>query len=209
MRFHRPIPVPPESLDATNAGPDQHEVAEMAHRTAAVLVGRGRASDDPALRERLVELPRTVGLGTLAEVWSQRPARSLPGALWRLYVLHEWVQRAPDLVARAFTAGATRAEVYRVISGVVEPPRPEDLRVLTQQILTGVYEGDLDVALERAAAFCHVTATGLAVLSEEDPEATGQPEGAAAEQLRRAARLQATATDLQACARLWLRGDLH
>jgi len=204
MRFHKPVPVPPESIDASTPGPDQLEVAEMAHRSAAVLVDRGRASDDPALRDRLVDLPRTVGLATLAEVWSERPARTLPGALWRLYVLHEWVQRSPELVARAFSAGAGHAEVYRVISGVVEPPRPEDLRELTQQILTGVFDGDLDVALERAAAFCHVTATGLAVLDWDDPEDPEEPA-----RLRRAARLQETAADLQACARLWLRGDLH
>ncbi|USQ80702.1 hypothetical protein NF556_03320 [Ornithinimicrobium faecis] len=203
MRFHKPIPLPPDSIDATTPAPDQLEAAEMAHRSAAVLVDRGRASDDPELLQRLMDLPRTVGLQTLAEVWSARPARTLPGALWRLYVLDEWVQRAPEVVAEAFTAGASRAEVYRVISGVVEPPRPEDLRELTHQILSGVYEGDLDVALERAAAFCHVTATGLAVLHEDDGESSRS------EQLRRAARLQETATDLQACAKLWLRGDLH
>ncbi|MCK0110761.1 hypothetical protein MWU75_01210 [Ornithinimicrobium sp. F0845] len=203
MRFHKPIPVPPESIDANTAAPDQLEVAEMAHRSAAVLVDRGRASDDPELQRRLVELPRTVGLQTLAEVWSERPARTLPGALWRLYVLDEWVQRSPEAVAQAFTAGAAHAEVYRVISGVVEPPRPEDLRELTHQILSGVYEGDLDVALERAAAFCHVAATGLAVLHESDDESSRS------EELRRAARLQETAADLQACAKLWLRGDLR
>lgn len=203
MRFHKPIPLPPESIDANTPAPDQLEAAEMAHRSAAVLVDRGRASDDPELLQRLRDLPRTVGLQTLAEVWSARPARTLPGALWRLYVLDEWVQRSPEVVAEAFTAGASRAEVYRVISGVVEPPRPEDLRELTHQILSGVYEGDLDVALERAAAFCHVTATGLAVLHEDDGESSRS------EQLRRAARLQETATDLQACAKLWLRGDLH
>ena len=140
-------------------------------------------------------------------MWSASPARSLPGALWRLYVLDEWVQRAPEAVAQAFTAGAAHAEVYRVISGVVEPPRPEDLQELTRQILGGVYEGDLDVALERAAAFCHVTATGLAVLhGEGGPD---RDEAARSAGLQRAARLQDTAADLQACARLWLRGDLH
>lgn len=208
MRFHKPVPVSPESIDATTPAPDQLEVAEMAHRSAAVLVDRGRASDDPELRQRLVDLPRTVGLQTLAEVWSARPARTLPGALWRLYVLDEWVQRSPEAVARAFTAGAAHAEVYRVISGVVEPPRPEDLQELTHRILSGVYEGDLDVALERAAAFCHVTATGLAVLHGEGSRET-EDESVRSVELQRAARLQATAADLQACARLWLRRDLH
>lgn len=213
MRFHKPVPVPPESIDATSAGPDQLELVEMAHRSAAILVDRGRSNDDPEVRARLIDLPRTVGLSTLAEVWSQRPARTLPGALWRLYVLHEWVQRSPELVARAFSAGAAHADVYRVISGVVEPPQPDDLHELTHQILNGVFEGDLDVALERAAAFCHVTATGLAVLHGEGAEGRDPADLARdphrSEELRRAARLQDTAADLQACARLWLRRDLH
>ena len=66
MRFHKPVPVTPASLEANTPAPDQIEAAEMAHRSAAVLVDRGRASDDPELLARLVDLPRTVGLPTLA-----------------------------------------------------------------------------------------------------------------------------------------------
>ena len=33
-----------------------------------------------------------LGLDTVAELWADRPARSLPGALWRLYALREWVR---------------------------------------------------------------------------------------------------------------------
>lgn len=203
------MPVPPESIDSSAVAPDALEAVEMAHRTAAVLVGRGRESQDPQVRARLLDLPQTVGLSTLAEVWADRPARTLPGALWRLYALHEWVHRSPRAVAEAFTAGASRAEVYRVISGVVEPPGPVELHELTNEILTGVYDGDLAVALERAAAFCHVTATGLAVLHEDQVEDQREGQGQGEAGLRRAARLQDTATDLQACARLWLQGDLH
>lgn len=205
---HKPAPVPPELLDATTAaGPDPIEVAEAAHRTAAVIVDRARASEDPALTARLVGLVREVGLATVAEMWADRPARSLPGALWRLYLLHEWVERQPVEVGRAFMAGSGRAEVYRVITGVAEPPRPEDLQELTGEILTGVFDGDLGTALDRAAAFCHVTATGLAEGRAEGSEHPEETERDSAD-LRRAARLQTTAVDLQACARLWRHGDL-
>lgn len=201
---HKPALVPPELLDATAAGPDPIEAAEAAHRTAAVIVGRARASEDPELTARLVGLVREVGLSTVAEMWADRPARSLPGALWRLYLLHEWVERQPVEVGRAFMSGSRHAEVYRVIAGVAEPPQPQDLRDLTGEILTGVFDGDLGTALDRAAAFCHVTATGLA----EAHETTGEDTERDASDLRRAARLQTTAQDLQACARLWRRGDL-
>lgn len=187
-------------LDRASTGLDPAELTEIAHRTAAAVVGRGRATHDPELTARLVDLVREVGLVTVAELWADRPPRSLPGALWRLYLLHEWVRRSPIEVGRAFTAGAAHADVYRVITGVAEPPSPEDLQTLTDRILTGVFTGDLAVALERASAFCHVVAAGAAsVGSAEEPDGT---------ELRRAGRLQTTAEDLQACARLWRRGDL-
>lgn len=199
---HKPALVPPELLEATASGPDPMELVEAAHRTAAVVVGRGRASDDPALKARLVGLVDQVGLSTVAEMWADRPARSLPGALWRLYLLHEWVERQGVEVGRAFMAGSQHAEVYRVIAGVAEPPQPEDLQTLTGQILAGVFDGDLATALDRAAAFCHVTAVGLAGPGDPPGE---EPE---VDQVRRAARLQSTAEDLQACARLWRAGEL-
>lgn len=199
-RFHRPTLRPAEVLEGIAGGVDPLEAAEAAHRTAELVVGRGRSGTDPALTARLVSLVEELGLPTVAEMWADRPARTLPGALWRLYLLHEWVGRQPEEVGRRFTAGATHAEVYRAIAGVAEPPQPEDLRRLTEEILTGVFTGDLAVALERASAFCHVMAVGLV-----DPGADEVP----ADQVRRAARLRDTADDLTASARLWRLGDLH
>lgn len=200
--FHRPTLRPPEVIEASDGGVDPLEVAEAAHRSAELVVGRGRAEsrEDDELTSRLVGLVTEVGLATVAQLWSDRPARTLPGALWRLYLLHEWVLRQPDEVGRQFAAGAGHAEVYRAIAGVAEPPDPDALRHLTEQILTGVFTGDLAIALERASAFCHVMAVGLADPSGEDIPA---------EQITRAARLRDTADDLTASARLWRLGDLH
>lgn len=199
---HRPAVTDPARLDLASADTDPVELAEAAHRTAAAVVGRGRENEDPQVSDRLVGLVDELGLATVAELWSHRPARSLPGALWRLYALHEWVRRRPDQVARAFTAGSAHAEVHRVIAGVVEPPSPQDLADLTRRILQGVYDGDLGVALDRASAFCHVMAVGLV-----DPAAAVQD--VSAEMVRQGARMQSTAADLQACAAAWRRGDLH
>lgn len=199
--FHRPTLRPTEVLESVAGGVDPLEAAETAHRTAELVVGRGReARHDPDLTRRLISLVEELGLATVAEMWADRPARTLPGALWRLYLLHEWVRRQPEDVARQFSAGAAHAEVYRAIAGLAEPPRPEDLRRLTEEILTGVFTGDLAIALERASAFCQVMAVGLV-----DPAA----DEVAAEQVRRAARLRDTADDLTASARLWRVGGLH
>lgn len=198
--FHRPALRPREALENLGGGFDPLEDVEAAHRTAELVVGRGRRTDDPELTARLVGLVREVGLATVAQMWADRPARTLPGALWRLYLLHEWVQRQPAEVSRHYTAGAAHAEVYRAIVGVSEPPDPAGLERMTEQILTGIFTGDLAVALERAAAFCHVMAVGLVEPGvEEIPR----------DQTRRAARMRDTADDLTACARLWRKDDLH
>lgn len=199
--FHRPTLRPTEVLESVAGGVDPLEAAETAHRTAELVVGRGReARHDPDLTRRLISLVEELGLSTVAEMWADRPARTLPGALWRLYLLHEWVRRQPEEVGRQFSAGAAHAEVYRAIAGLVEPPQPEDLRRLTEEILSGVFTGDLAIALDRASAFCQVMAVGLV-----DPSAAE----VAHDQVRRAARLRDTADDLTACARLWRLGELH
>lgn len=192
--YHRPTLRPPEILEGVDGGSDPQEVIEAAHRTAALVVGRGRAQDDPALTARLVALVDEVGLSTVAQLWADRPARTLPGALWRLYLLREWVIRQASEVARLFSAGAAHAEVYRAIAGLAEPPDPQGLKELTEQILTGVFDGDLADALERASAFCHVMAVGLV-----EPGVDEVPPA----QIARASRMRDNAEDLQACARLW------
>lgn len=200
-QFHRPTLRPAESLEAAAGGIDPLAAVEAAHRTAELVVGRGRDSrEDPELTARLVHLVEEVGLATVAEMWADRPARTLPGALWRLYLLREWVIRQPEEVSRLFLAGSAHAEVYLAIAGVAEPPAPETLGVLAEEILTGVFAGDLAIALERAAAFCQVMAVGLAEPGVDDIPAA---------QAERGARMRDTADDLTACARLWRRGDLQ
>lgn len=198
--FHRPTLRPAEALEEVAGGVDPLVAAEAAHRTAELVVGRGRDGNDPALTARLVALVEELGLATVAEMWADRPPRTLPGTLWRLYLLREWVLRQPEEVTRLFGAGSGHAEVYRAIAGVAEPPTPKDLRDLTEQILTGVFTGDLAVALERAAAFCQVMAVGLAEPAAEE---------VAAGQAERGARMRDTADDLAASARLWRAGSLH
>jgi hypothetical protein len=185
--------------------PDPAEITEVAHATAAALVGTGRAGDDPELTARLIALVDELGLSTLAELWADRPPRSLPGALWRLYALREWVQRNPEEASADYQAGIRFTDVNHVVTGVAEPPGPVELKTLTDAILRGVFEGDFAVALQRAAAFCRVVSAGRAerahTMDAQDREAAGV-------QTRRAASMLSTADDLEACGRLWQSGNL-
>lgn len=188
-------------LEGLGGSSDPAMLAEAAHETAAVLVGTGRASQDPAVTVRLVNLVDELGIATLAELWADRPATSLPGALWRLYTLREWVRRDPAGAARDYDAGRISAEVAHVIAGSAEPPTPHAVQALVDEILTGVFEDDFAVALERAAAFCRVVSVGRAhLLDDADRGVTSQA--------ARAAALLTTANDLSRCANLWRLGKL-
>ena len=184
---------------------DPAYLTEVAHETAAVIVRTGRAAHDPELTSRLVAIVDDLGLSTLAELWAERPARSLPGALWRLYALREWVRRDPEGASADYAAGIRFADVPHVVAGVAEPTGPAALVALTDAILTGVFEGDLAIALERASSFCKVVAAGRAQRANES-DATDPGWGSAL--TRRAASLLTTGDDLEACARLWRSDDL-
>ena len=193
-----------ESVGGTLPGPA--EVTEIAHQSAAILVGAGRATHDPEVTGRLVTLVDDLGLSTVADLWSGRPARSLPGTLWRLYALREWVQRSAEQASREYAAGIRFTDVAHAVAGIAEPPRPEELQRVADQILTGVFEGDLAVALERASAFCSVVAAGRAELAHDRDHV--DPDGAS-DLTRTALAMLTTGEDLRACARLWRAGDLH
>ncbi len=176
-------------LEALGEGVDPIAQLHAAHETAAVLLHTGRASGDPAVTERLVDIVGEIGLSTLADLWATRPARTLPGALWRLYFLREWMRTDSAGVARCYAAGVRFTEPNHVVAGI-DPPRPEDVQRVADDLMRGAFTGDFAVALERAAAFCHVTSAGSAELP-------------GTEQVARAAKLQEMAADLTACARLW------
>lgn len=178
--------------------------SEIAHETAAILVGAGHERrDDPQVQERLVALVQTEGIEMLASLWSHSPARSLPGALWRLYVLGEWVRRDPAGVARRYESGLASAEVAGVVAGVERPPGPDEVHSMIDRVLRGMFVGDFGDQLDRAAAFLEVLAAGGAVAADEE---TDDEEARAT--TRRAGSLLDTARDLSAAARQWRAGAL-
>ena len=204
-RPRRPTLLGKAALDSWGGSPDPAQLAEAAHHTASLLVESGRSTSDAGARARLVRLVDEVGLDTVAEMWASRPGRSLPGALWRLYALREWVRTDAVLAATDFAAGRPVAPVSHVVAGAADPPTPEALRALLDQVLHGVFAGDLDVALERAAAFCRVVVAGR--VHRADDLEDGDPVAAAA-LTRSSASLRDTADDLEAAAALWRSHDL-
>lgn len=162
---HRPTTPGSHYFEAISSGVDPAEISEAADRAAALLVRGAHDSDDDAVAERLLRLADTEGIETIAAVWSGAPGDSLAGCLWRLFLLRSWVWADPVGVAGQFEAGRAAAPVARVVAGVADPPGPDQLRAMIDQVLRGIAEGDFADVLFRAAAFARVVATGRAALA--------------------------------------------
>ena len=158
------------TIEARSASTDPAEMQEAADRAATLLVRGARNSDDAAIADRLLHLADTEGIETIAEVWASSPGDSLAGCLWRLYLLRSWVYADPAGVARQFEAGRARAPVARVVAGVADPPGPEELKAMIDQVLRGIAEGEFADVLFRASAFARVVATGRAGMASASDE---------------------------------------
>lgn len=198
-RPHRPAPYPDltEMIDAAG-GSAWTSRAEIAAATAAVLVQAGRSPGDSA---RFVGLADHVGIDTLAALWHDADPVSLAGALWALYLLRQWCQTDSDDVVRLWRAGEHLAPAEAVVAGVGEHADSDAVRRAADAVLSGVYQGDLAVALERAASLFRVVAAGRRFLGDADVYA---PDG-----VDLAARNERVATSLSAAATRWRAGTLH
>lgn len=204
--FHKPTKLPGEMFDYLEGGEDPAQISRVAHETAQALLARARQSADSGVVDRLVAYTDEHGIDTVAELWSRAHPRSLPGALWRIYLLRLLIRQDPQGVSFLFQRGVDESPgIDPVIAGAVAPTGPDEIIELADRILRGVFQGDFAVALERAAAFCRMAGTGAASIAD-DLENT-EPERST-ELTTRSLRYSQTAGELVASARLWRNGTL-
>ncbi|WP_091226431.1 DNA-directed RNA polymerase subunit beta [Microbacterium sp. 3J1] len=205
-QFSRPVRRPTSAFDNIVGTHDPAEETRVAHATASALLTRVRADESGVSAERLVAFTAEHGIDEIAELWSKAPSRTLPGALWRLYLLQLAIHADPQTAALLYERGRVElASADVVIAGAPIPANPEELVVLIDTILRGAFRGDFAVALDRAAAFCRVQASG-ATHTADDYENTEPARGS--ELTTRALRLSSYAQDLSASAVLWRAGAL-
>lgn len=204
--YHKPVRRANEHIDRNFAAVDPTERSRIAHVTASALLARVRAEPTDAVVQRLITFTADQGIDTVAELWSHAPGLSLPGVLWRLYLLQLMITDDAETSALLYERGrAALPTIDEVVAGAPAPAGPDELVELIGQILHGVFAGDFAVALERAASFCRVESAGAADLAD-GYDAT-EPERATA-LTTRALRLSTYARELMACAGLWRRGEL-
>ncbi|AWB96096.1 DNA-directed RNA polymerase subunit beta [Agromyces badenianii] len=207
--FTRPTKFPPGMFEAFQGAEDPAHLSRVAHDTAAALLSRVRADPDPEVVARLVSYTDEHGIDAIAELWSRASAKSLPGALWRVYLLRTLIRQDPRSMSLAFQRGSEVSRtIDQVVAGAAIPAGPDEVRELADRILHGLFTGDFAVALERAAAFARVSAAGMASLADDaDATDSAHPDRSAA-LTTRAFRLTELADELASCARLWRRDAL-
>ena len=204
--YHRPASFASGRFEAFKGGDDPAETSRIAHETASALLARVRADPDGGVIDRLVAFTDENGIDAIAELWSRSLARSLPGALWRIYLLRVLIRQDPAEASYLFQRGSERLPtIDPVVAGATAPTGPTEITELADRILRGVFEGDFAVALERAAAFCRVQAAGCSSVADDADLVSPDR---ATELTRRALRFTELAADLTAAASLWRSGSL-
>lgn len=195
-------------LDGLAGGADPETIRELSHISAAALLDRVHHTEDPAVVERVLTLVDREGVDVIAELWSHAEPDSLPGVLWRLYLLRTWMRKRTTAIAQLWRLGEPTVTSASVIAGVNQAPTEDDIAATADSILGGAFTGDFAVAMDRAAVFTDVIANGLRIrahgmVADYDSDAESDEEKTAR---TRAARLMHTAANLMSTAKVFHRG---
>ena len=161
----RQTPRRPAMLDAEQAenipGAEDGAISsEVAHLVAQTLLGIEKESDDKV--QRLRQLLESGGVDTVSELWSNSPAGTLPGILWRLYLVYQWYLRDPQLVKKRFQQGLATQKIGEVFSR----DHCEKSVAALMDKLAELWRAETSIAqlaplLERTSDFLKVLASGV------------------------------------------------
>ncbi len=143
--------------------------SEIAHETASAFLARGKSLASKNMRRALVNFTDKHGLDTLAELWSQSHPVSLPGALWRLYLVRAVIRQNPGDFASLFVRGAENLRsIEMFLNSSADILSGEDLLDTWDSILSGIFSGDISSALDRAGAVARAISAGAISISWDD-----------------------------------------
>lgn len=161
----RKTPRRPAMLDAEQAenipgAEDGASSSEVAHLVAQTLLGIEKESDENV--QRLRQLLESGGIDTVSELWSSSPAGTLPGTLWRLYLVYQWYLRDPQLVNNRFQQGLAALDIGDVFS---QEHSDKSVAALMDK-LAALWQAQASMAelaslLDRIGDFLQVLASGV------------------------------------------------
>lgn len=195
-------------LDGLAGGADPETIRELSHTSAAALLDRVHHTEDPEVVARVLTLVDHEGVDVIAELWSHAEPDSLPGVLWRLYMLRTWMRKQDTTLAVLWRLGEPTVTSASVIAGVNQAPTEDDIAATADSILGGAFTGDFAVAMDRAAVFTDAIANGLRIrahgmVADYDSDAASDEEKTTR---AKTARLMHTAANLMSTAKVFHRG---
>ena len=114
-------------LDGLAGGADPETIRELSHTSAAALLDRVHHTEDPEVVARVLTLVDHEGVDVIAELWSHAEPDSLPGVLWRLYMLRTWMRKQDTTLAVLWRLGEPTVTSASVIAGVNQAPTEDDI----------------------------------------------------------------------------------
>lgn len=217
-RPSRPGQLDQAIVDHLSGGMDPQQISEISHVSAASLLNRVHKTQDSQIVQRVLTLVDREGVDIIAELWSDAEPDSLPGILWRLYTLRTWMRRSSETISELWSLGEPVDTAASAIVGVDRPPVAHDIARTADSILSGAFQGDFAIALDRAGAFCEVISLGIRAqcqqLQRANTDAVGSSSRSAlatrlARSLHSAQALHTTGRDFIHGAQLWRQGSLE
>ncbi len=154
-RPRRPAQLDDEQIEAIEGEADVAYNSELAHTSAQALVPLGRiyAEQDEKAVKRIIALVDDEGVDVLAEAWVRSPENTLPGILWRGYLLREWIRREGRAVGRRFDAVTElmRAQGADGELKISLTPKPGTVLQEWNAVLAGTFEGSFEDVLTDSA----------------------------------------------------------
>ncbi|EPD27265.1 hypothetical protein [Actinotignum schaalii] len=203
--FRRPAQMKPDQLESIEGEADVAYHSELAHTAAqALLPGSGYHTEDPEVRARVLDLVATEGIDVIAEAWARSPEDTLPGMLWRGYLLREWLRRFPNDAAARLTAAREKlgSQGADGVEKLEKTPTLGEVQSSWDEVFAGSFGGDFAEVLASSARLCDTLAEvdPLWIPSDEHPLATPVT--------RRDAALLETAREFRAAGARAVRGTL-
>lgn len=172
----RPAMLDPRQAEAIVGDQDPAHSSALAHGSAWAVMGVPDVDYPADSPEKLRALIAAEGIDVVADLWSRSPEFTLPGALWRVFLFVQWLQRDRGLVENRFEAGLLAYEAARggESQGVAPSAGGVDGSQLTPQavehsivqLFAGEYSEDsMDMVFDQVAALMRILATGDAAAS--------------------------------------------
>lgn len=162
QRFHRPAMLSFEDAEKIEGDEDPAASALLAMTSARALLGLSDDEFDSTAVENLVNQIDAEGVDIVADLWERSPEFTLPGALWRLYLMNEWYKRDTIKLFERYEEGLNAPFTAGIDDAEPKPEAPDFKGVFDriEALMHGREFGDLTQLLKDAALVMRILASG-------------------------------------------------